>query len=270
MRISVLIPSRGRSLSLMETVLTMHGRVSRLRDVRYVIGCDAGDDDTIAMALSLRKGGLPVVPHIGDRPSSLGGLVNKLAERCPADVYCSLGDDVRVVTDNWDSAIADAWCLKPDGVWWWSSPSEVLFAIVSEQWRAAAGRIFTDYFPFWYDDIWLAELLRYAHGRVGGERLNVWLEDRAPGTHRMRDLAFWDEFFWSRREERKAEARAIVDRLGWSRVESFDGLDVAKNPAFDAAAIAKIEAGQGERRPPTPEYLAAYERAKAMMQKEAA
>lgn len=266
MRISVVIPSRGRPLSLMETVLTINGRVSRRHDVRFVIGCDADDDETIAMALSLRQGGLPVIPRVGARPSSLGGLVNSLVEKCPADVYCSLGDDIKVLSDGWDDLIAEAWHRKPDGVWWWSCKSEAMFAIVSEQWRVAAGRIFTDYFPFWYDDIWLAEVIRYATGRIGGERLPVWLDDRAPGTHRMRDMALWDAFFWSRREERKAAARCITANLGWPRVESFDGLDIGKNPAFDLAAIAAIEAKQGERSPPTPEYLTALKRAKTLME----
>lgn len=265
MRISVLIPSRGRSLSLMETILRMDRKATRLHEIHYVVGCDAGDDATIAMALALRQSGLPVVPRIGERPSSLGGLVNRLAEHVPADVYCSLGDDVHVLTEGWDVRIAKAWVQKPDGVWWWSVATGATFGIVSEKWRAAAGRIFTDYFPFWYDDMWLVEVQRYATGSVG-DRLDVWLSDRAPGTHRMRDLAFWDDFFWSRREERRAEAKAIAERLGWPPVADLDRLDISKNAAFDDAAKASIEAKQGERAPPTPEYLAAFARAKTLME----
>lgn len=261
LRISVLIPSRGRPLGLMETVLTMRGKESGRHDVRYVIGCDADDDETIAMVLSMIQAGLPVVPRIGVRPASLGGLVNHLAEKCPADVFCSLGDDIKVETDDWDGAIADAWRGQPDSVWWWCASNDSTFAIVSEKWRAAAGRIFTDYFPFWWDDMWLVEVQRYAQGRKG-DRLPIWLQDRAAGTHRMRDLAFWARFFWSRRDERKAEGQAIAERLGWRRLESLDGLDMSPSATFDPD---EIEAKEGERAPPTPEYLAAYERAKALM-----
>lgn len=267
MQISVLIPSRGRPLSLMETVIGLSVKASRLHDVRYVIGCDADDDGTIAMALSLRQGGLPVFPRVGVRPSSLGGLVNQLAEKYPADVYCSWGDDVRVVTDGWDGVIADAWTKKPDGIWWWCCAKDATFAIVSEKWRAASGRIFTDYFPFWYDDIWLIEVQRYATGRKG-DRIDVWLDDKAPATHRMRDLKDWNDFFWSRRDERRAEAAAIAEKLGWPKVENLDALDLGVNPAFDTAAMEAIQAKQGERAPPTPEYLAAYTRMKELMQQQ--
>lgn len=264
-RISVLIPSRGRPLGLMEAVLRMRGKESGHNDVRYVIGCDADDDSTIAMALAMMQGGLPIVPRIGARPGSLGGLVNKLAEKCPADVYCSLGDDVHVLTAGWDDVIAKAWRAKPDGVWWWCASNDSTFAIVSEKWRAAAGRIFTDYFPFWWDDMWLIEVQRYAQG-CKGDRLDIWLQDRANGTHRMRDLAVWTKFFWSRRDERKAEGVAIAERLGWPKLESLDGLDMSPSKTFNPA---EIEATCGDRGPPSPEYLAALHRIQAMM-KEAA
>lgn len=262
-RISVLIPSRGRPESLAETVVAMSDKASGLNDVRYVIGCDADDPRTIEMALAMREWGLPVFPHVAPRQPSLGGLDNLMAARFPADVYCVLGDDFRILTHGWDSAIVCAWMAKPDGVWWWSDrKGEATVPIISERWRAAAGRIFTDYFPFWWDDIWLVEVLRYATGRIGADRLDIWLQDRARTTHRMRDSQFWHDFFWSRRDERKEEGRKIAERLGWPRVESLEGLDIGRNPDFDAA---EIEAKQGDRGPPTSEYLIAFERAKALM-----
>jgi hypothetical protein len=51
-------------------------------------------------------------------------------------------------------------------------------------------------------------------------------------------------------------------------VEAPDDLSLSKNPAF---VPADIEAQQGDRGPPTAEYLAALARAKTLMpQKEAA
>lgn len=265
MRLSVLIPSRGRPRELSLAIAALERRASRAHDVRYVIGCDADDDQTIAMSLDLWKCGLPIVHHIAPRQPSLGGLVNRLALKAPADVYCSLGDDVRVLTTGWDARIAAAWEADPRGVWWWCTSNDSTYAIVSEAWRAAAGRIFTDHFPYWYDDMWLVELQRYVTGRKG-DRLDIWLEDRARGTHRMRDLAFWDEFFWSRRAARKVEARMIAQRLGLPPVPTFDGLDLARSQTFDGD---ELEARQGERTLPTMEYLDAYRRAQALM-KEAA
>jgi hypothetical protein len=39
----------------------------------------------------------------------------------------------------------------------------------------------------------------FATGKRGRRHDRLWLNDRAPGTHRMRDLQFWDDFFWSLR-----------------------------------------------------------------------
>ena len=267
MKITVCIPSRGRPLGLALSIVAMDQKASGENDVRYVIGCDADDDATISASLELWKCGLPIVVRVAPRPASLGGLVNRLALKAPADVYCSLGDDVRVLTDGWDTRIAEAWQADPAGIWWWCAQNDSTFAIVSERWRAAAGRIFTDYFPYWYDDLWLVELQRYVTGKRG-DRLDIWLQDRARGTHRMRDLAFWDRFFWSRRDERRAHAREIAERLGLPTVVAMDWLDIAPNQNF---APDEIEAKEGDRSPPTPEYLGALVRAQAMMQqKEAA
>lgn len=266
--ISVLIPSRGRPERLATFVQAVAAKASGKHTLRYAIGCDADDGDTIAMALALRASGLPVFPYVGTRPPSLGGLVNKLAERVPGDVYCTLGDDGVVKTDGWDDAVAQAWRAKPDGVWWWRCTNNAAFPVVSEKWRAAAGRLFTDYFPFWYDDVWLIEVWRYATGSLHCLPIEAWLDDRASGTHRMRDLQFWDDFFWSRRYERREAARLIAARLGWPSVPDFDALDVMKNTNFNAD---DLEVRQGDRNPPTPEYLGALSRARALMQqKEAA
>lgn len=267
-RISVLIPSRGRVERLARLVQSIAAKASGKHAITYAIGIDGDDRDTIEMALALRASGFPVVPCVAARPPSLGSLINRLAERVPGDVYATMGDDMAVKTDGWDDAIATAWRDKPDGVWWWRLHNDAALAVVSEKWRAAAGRILTDYFPFWYDDLWLIEVWRYATGSLHCLPIEAWIDDRAPGTHRMRDLKFWDDFFWSRREERREEARRIAAALGWPPVTNFDALDVARNLDFDAVGL---EAKQGDKRPPTPEYLAALERARAVMQqKEAA
>lgn len=268
-QISVLIPSRGRPAGLMRTIETMRGKESGANTVRYIVGCDLDDPETISAAMDLWNAGHPVMPVVAPRGPSLGALANRLAAKHPADVYVSMGDDIEVLTEGWDATIAEAWHKQPDGLWWWCAANGATLAIVSDKWHAAAERLYTDYFPYWYDDMHLIEVQRYAMGRVC-DRIDIWVADKGTGSHRMRDLAFWDDFFWSRREERKAEASRIAERLGWPLIASLEGLDLEKNPAFDPVAL---EAKQGEKAPPTPEYMAAFERAKTLMgqqQKEAA
>jgi len=260
-KISVLIPSRGRPERLAKMIGQMHRRESGKNKVQYVVGADIDDPQTISAAMEMYRGGLPVLPSVAPRQPSLGVLANILAAKAPADVYTAMADDTMVFTTAWDAKIANAWRLNPAGVWWWSCLSEATCAIVSEKWRAASGRLFTDYFPFWYDDMWLIEVQRYATGRVG-DRLDVWFKDEAPATTRMRDVAFWDDFFWSRRDERKAEAARIVKALGLPPVADMDAFSLEKNPDFDPAAL---EARQGEQKPPDAQYTNALHRARALM-----
>lgn len=259
MRITVTIPSRGRAAMLQQAVASLCHRASGKHDLIVAIAADADDPQTVEAGHVMRYlRGLPVAVHCAVRQPSLGGLVNRLAEAHPADIYCSLGDDITVTSSNWDEAVADAWASRPDGVFWWKANTGSTFAIVSEKWRAAAGRIFTDYFPFWGDDIWLADVWRQASGLPLVGLYGATLDEQRPGTQRMRDLPLWTDFFWSRKGERTAEARRIAGRLGWPLVAQ-PLVSLEPNPLF-LSRLAEVEANQGDKEPPTPEYMRAKTR----------
>jgi hypothetical protein len=277
LKITVCIPSRGRSFQLMATIRTLQKQESGKHEVTYVIGADADDPETIGMGHLLRtpplKGGLTAM-RVFERTGSLGAMVNQMALDVPADVYCSLCDDVLVLTEGWDAKIAEAAEAKPDGVFWWRTDEKrtATYAIVTEKWRAAAGRIFTDYFPFWWDDLWLLYVWMLA-SEGPWLYVDAWLEDRPFNTQRMRDLREWTAFFQDRGEERLAEADRIRHALGWGP-RTLDARKFAKevcnmSPEF-MADIDNIEARQGEKAPPTPEYLRALERARSLMKRKAA
>ena len=268
MKISVLIPSRGRPQLLQECVTSLHVRASGRHEITYAIGCDSDDHQTMAMSHVMRWAhGMPVAVHCAVRRPSLGQIANDLALAYPADIYCSLCDDIVAQTAGWDEAIAQTWRERPDGVWWWNNRTNATYAIVSEKWRAAAGRIFTDYFCFWWDDLWLLQVWKYA----SGEHIltaNAWLDDRAPSTQRMRDLECWAKFYWSRGEERLAEARRIAAALGWPRITAPSRRELRPDPAF-ARRLTVIQDHQGEKAPPTPEYVRALRRVQTIMRQAA-
>lgn len=263
MKISVLMPSRGRAWMLQQAILSLFARASGRIEIECVIGCDADDPRTDEMAYVMRLRGLPVRAGVAVRSPSLGGIVNTLSLAAPADVYCALCDDILVLTENWDEKVAEAWRARDDGVWWWKNVEGATYAIVSEKWRRAAGRIMTDYFPSWWDDVWLYQLWLYA----SGERamlVDAELQDRRPGTHRMRDLAKWTRFYWSREGERLKEARRIRAKLGWPAVRLKQQHRLMPNDDF-MRRIGAIEEQQGDRAPPTPEYTQALARAELLM-----
>jgi hypothetical protein len=263
-KLTVVIPSRGRPFHLIKAIRLLHSMASGLHQVTYAIGCDADDPKTLGAAytLMIRVPGIQV--FCTKRLGSLGEMANIMAARYPADVYCSLCDDVDVLTKDWDNQIYLSWAAKPDGLWWWRTLQvrPATYAIVSHKWMQAAGRIFTDYFPFWWDDVWLMQVWNMATG-IPAVAVEAFLDDKPFATHRMRDLLFWADFYTSRKGERREQAAAIVKALGWPEVKVEDTIcDV--RPEFLAQAN-QIEHNQGEKSPPTQEYLAAKRRAELIM-----
>lgn len=224
---------------------------------------------------------MKVAFKVNERPPSLGWMVNDMAEQMPADVYLSLGDDALCLTPNWDEKIAEAWRANPKAVWWWHPKREdqpVLYAIVSHEWKQAAGKIFTDYFPFWYDDLWLLSLwILAAEGPM--LTLDIEIMDCPRVTHRMRDLRFWHEFYISMAPERVRQAKSIAKALDFpqskivgaavglphlSITEALSQRLCMTPPEFEEN-MEKIVENQGAKGPPTPEYLKAKARAELIM-----
>ncbi len=264
MKLSVLIPSRGRPFRLGDAIGIMSGLESVRHEVRYVVGCDSDDPETLAACHVLRLGNPRISHRCFVRRASLGSMINQMIEENPADAYVCLPDDVAVLTRNWDEAIADAWLAKPDGVWWWRTLAvrPATYAIVSEKWRRAAGQVWTDYFPYWWDDMWLLQVWLMASN---GPMLSIAavLDDQAQNTQRMRDLRFWSDFYTAMKDKRREQARKIASALGWPAASPDDTICDVSIPFLKMAD--KIEANQGEKGPVTIEYLRAKKRATEMM-----
>lgn len=267
MKISVLMPSRGRPMQMAAALNSFKSQESGNNEVVYGIACDADDEATIGTCEMLANR-MPLCRHVLPRAPSLGGRVNAIAENMPADVYCSAADDMLVMTKGWDQCIAEAWEKNPAGVWWWRPfyPQPALWAIVSERWRAAAGQIFTDYFPYWFDDIWLLELWVMATEQPI-EYIAAQAGDHPRATMRMRDLSFWHDFWHHTRPQRLKHAKDIAAKLGLREPIAADIIaTVIGRPVQDFVdTIPVIEQRQGELAPPTLEYIKAKSRAQEIM-----
>lgn len=284
MKISAIVPSRGRPHTLTAALTTLNKLESGKNEVSYGVVCDSDDPATIGTAKMLSTH-MPVAIKVNERPLSLGWMVNDMADHMPADVYLSLADDTLVLTPGWDEKIAEAWRENPKGVWWWKPHSEqrpVLYAIVSDQWKQAAGRIFTDYFPFWYDDLWLLSVWILA---VEGPMLTVdaTIMDCPMATTRMRDLRFWHNFYLAMNPMRIKQAKEIAMKLGFPQsrlVGAAVGLPnlsisealaerLCDTPKEFDESMEKIVENQGDKEPPTAAYLAAKARAELLLKQQA-
>jgi len=218
---------------------------------------------------------------VNERGPSLGQMVNDMVEHMPADVYMSFADDVLCLTPNWDQIVAEEWEKNKKGVWWWEPAlpeRPVLYAIVSDEWKRAAGRVFTDYFPYWYDDLWLLSLWILA---TEGPMLTMPIKimDCPMATTRMRDLRFWHNFYISMMPERVKRAKEIAEKLGFPQsklIGASVGLPnlsitdalaerLCVTPQEFEESMEKIEANQGDKEPPTQSYLKAKARAEKLL-----
>ena len=273
MRIAVIIPSRERAIGLAAVITSLDMLASGKNEITYGVCADEDDPPTKLFALGIQAR-MPdrIAVRVGPRPQSLGALVNDMALRLPADAYCSITDDILCLTPAWDEEIRAKIEETPHGVFWWRNALEQdsLFAVVSDAWRQAAGGIFTNYYPFWFDDWALAELWTLATGREP-LRLNAQIADKPRHTHRLRDIPFWQSFYIFTRAERVRWARDIAAKLGLPEplhAEAMaDRLNAALH-AMDAEAAKRIEL-QGDTEAPDAAYVATKVRAENMMREAA-
>ncbi len=260
MKISILLPSRGRPGKLIAAVEALRRLASGQHEITYAIGCDADDPATVQACVVLGSG---IRAYVMQRRGSLGQIVNVLSEQVPADVYCGYSDDIEMLEPGWDQIIADAWEEHPDWVFFHKAKIGdvyTTYAVITEKWRKAAGRIFTDYFPYWFDDSWLTQLWQYARGVDHWLALDTRLTETGGKTHRLHDYQFWEQWFWDRDGERLEEAARIAKALGWPRVENPEQYRLERGEMFTQEQLDYRSEGSAR----TPEYLAALARAQEM------
>ena len=274
MKISVVLPSRGRTRQLTAALISLQVLASEDHQILYGVACDDDDPATYDHLVDWKADGFRQLCILhGPRAESLGALDNMLAERMPADVYVVWGDDLMCCTEGWDRVIAEAVARVPHGVFWWQTQFNVpsLVPIITEKWRQASGTLFTEFFPYWYDDLWLWELWQFTTDAMP-EFLPIMMADKPVGTTRMRELAFWAKFYHSMRGFRVREGIRIAEALGLPRpkaelvVPEVFRLYTEMHPDMVKAVEASNKAETG---PADPAYLRAKARAVAMLEKAA-
>jgi hypothetical protein len=269
MNITVSLASRGNPLGLQSTIVSCSALASGVHPVRYAIGIDEDDPATLEAIESLSRKVWGVTPVRGPAPEALGEALNGLLDAVPGDVCVFLGDRTFILTPRWDLVIAQALSATPHGVFWQTHPdlrTSCIFPVISRHWLDAARPIFTNYFPFWFDDTWLAELWLFATG-AAPIMLPTHAFRQAHKTARLRDLEFWYRFFFALRPMRIQRGREIGSRLGLPPVDA-DRIRVAleRNDAELLSRVPQIEAEYGvPGTVPDERYLQAKARAETLL-----
>ncbi len=268
MKITLHMCSRGRPLQLTAALISLRDNESGEHAVRYAVAVDVDDKPTIGTLVSLQAK-LPLGYRVGERPVSMDALHNQLARDIPADVYVCFIDDALCLTKGWDAEIAELYANNPKGLWWWRSKGEdmTLMPITSEAWRATAGRIFPEHFPFWWGDTWLAEVYMLAAEKPLAFAPIEFI-DCPTKTHNMRDLRFWHSFYLWLQPERIAEAKDMALKMGFHTPKITGALAriVGAPPKDFLKLIDHAEATQGDHSEPHEGYKIATARAVARME----
>lgn len=274
MKIAFCLATRGNPKRAAAVIECARSLASSEHEVEYLVGIDADDPESLNF---FRHNYPEITISVDKRPKGVGAVWNRLCSRVEADIYCPFPDDSFPAVPFWDHIIVDTFLKKyakaPKECWvlGWNdlaNPGQCTLPIVSKEWLAMTGRLYDERFPFWFYDTCVTEVFSYVMGQPVPPHPGLVLAARKGITQRMRDLEFWWDFFVFTRKERLAEGADYRRRLGIEVNEIL--LDQCikaweRRDRYGRAECADMEAMLAEKRPPTPEYLAAKAEAEAIM-----
>lgn len=240
-------PSRGNPAGLLSVVNSVAALASQRHRITHMIAIDEDDESTASALARFPAVGADVSVVRGARSRSIGEVVNRMMAATPADVYVGVTDRTLLLTPRWDMILAQAVQQVPHGVFWLTHPDlpkSCIFPVITRRWLDAAGEVYTNYFPFWFDDTWIAEVWLFATG-TAPLMLPIQAYRQPHKTASLRDLDFWYRFFFALRPMRTEAGRRIAAKLGL--------------PAVDPARISQLlESGDAQLLPRVPQIEAEY------------
>lgn len=262
MKVTVCIASRGRAAALIGVVMASHRLKSGDHPVNYIIGMD-DDDPQAPIVQDLLQGAAPVEFSIGPNPPTRGHIENRMLKKAidgGSDVVTFLTDRTFVVTTHWDAVIARASMSVPQRIFWWSCPEDpgCVIPIIPRQYAEVIDCRWDELVhPYWYSDTYQQEIDMMIHAGPS-LKVNAWYSGTRSITNNGRDFKFWLDVFIAMRPKRRAQARAIAEHLGiplpdQTQVETY----FAEYDAAMAERCDSFEEKFGDKRPPSPQYVAA-------------
>lgn len=263
--VACLITSRGNPEKLLSTCLTASTLSAKPINVRFYVRLDDDDEGSWWAIRKLNKH-VSLDVSVGPRPKALGSCVNELAAEAisdGADYLCVLNDDVIMLTPNWDDKVRT---LAQGTVSVWNpAEGDVCFdypIVTRGFYNAQGGKLFTDFFPFWFDDRWLQDAIVIGAPNLV-KQLHITLCARKRGTQRFRDIDFWLKHYLFMEPMRIAQAQRLSDTLGTGIDVRTDAGAVERARLLreehmkDIADLAVRYSWAEDKREPDPAYLMA-------------
>ena len=283
-KFNVLINSRGHAEGLITTCMYLANTANEPTNIKFSIRADIDDPDTI-VAVQRLSNYMDVSLTYGPRPMSMGAEHNRMAVNNPASVaYLVLNDSVypcpiikkektedaptsEVAMAAWDVTMEEILANFVDNrtsifCWHLTQGKTGDYPIIPKRWYDAAGRIFPEYYPFWFDDQWLMAVHCMVHGTTFSRIESLMVHAPKTFVQRMRDNMTWVEHFQSLEHERITEAMKIREAFGMDAeipekfLSDIRGYETRFHKEF-----AEKEERLGDKREPDSSYLAALDAA---------
>ena len=211
------MPTRGRHEMANLAIRSLFEKCSKHENFKIYILCDR-DDEANSDKLKKAAKDLPnLIYYENQHTKTMGEMVNELQDKAhvECDIFIPFPDDYEIVTQNWDLVILEkfafhkklpACCYFNDSI---VPASQATFTVLNKSWVETVGRYVTNYFPFWFDDVWIDEVAQMAGLK---ERINISVNclSGKGKTPRMKNLPFWNSFFRNTIQERLADADKLI------------------------------------------------------------
>ncbi len=220
--IELLLPTRGRPQQCLDLLHSLEAHTEEKHLLTVACFVDADDTPTreffeggVVKSLPFR-----IEVFVGPQTDTQGERYNLLREaiRPYPEFYMPMADDVVFSTRGWDTMVRNAFssfedrvlmCYPRDST---VPETQATYTILHADWTNVTGRFSTEVFPFWYEDSWVDEVAFL----IGRKKL-VPFEVVAPGgkgkTQGMRNLVFWERFYWNLLDARAKEATALMSLI---------------------------------------------------------
>ncbi|MCP4603018.1 MAG: hypothetical protein GY847_21295 [Proteobacteria bacterium] len=216
--ISILVPTRGRPECVSRLFDSIEATTQEKQLIDVWMYVDEDDLETRQLAQKeASRYAFPIHTVVGPRTHTMGEMFNALREQCATNpgIYMTAGDKILFVTQAWDKIVRETFNQWPDRILFAYASDPVCgnigaYGFFSGEWTNHLGQIFTEFFPFWYDDFWSATVAEMIQRKVKLEvEVTFQYEEGKGETQRLRNLMFWSMFIYNLMDVIIAEAEVL-------------------------------------------------------------
>lgn len=202
MKLVISLATRGRPAQLADTIAKSLANWASPETV-VMVGLDSDDADTLNWlsqysphAWFVGPAGPRVIFDVREREDTIAAKWNR-ALAIPADLYLVAADDDPYITPGYDLKLLEAAQRFPDGIGvvYGRMANASFSGVVAPTLKMTQklGHIFPEYFPYWFVDHWLDDIVRMI-GRISFADVAT-DQSRAGRTQEMREPAWWATFY---------------------------------------------------------------------------